>query len=701
MVSKKKPGAGRDKITSFKIQGVIQRERSECETGELELAAYVFDKGGSLLGQSNIDGSGKYSVSVRLARPTSVDLIVGPEGEAQQIRHSSAFSQSFAAEEWQGRGNQFRITFETLLPLYVWRPWWPQRICIDGHVRKVTTEDGVTEFCRVPFVKVEIYDVDRETCFWPWIRKWPELVLDCPVVRIPEIVREPPFPPGPFPGPDPAPEFDFSRASSRMQTNSFAPGMDVAFNPQPEPPRTLPMATDSAFQRVGEIRQLDSAVATRLDKLTLTSKIAPWHILSHCFYSKALVCETTTDCNGYFKCCFKWWPFHLRRGRLRFDARPDIIVKITQVINGVETVIYLDPYTSTRWNVNSTHLDLFLDDEDVVCSHANCYEPPDGSPVFFTRIGDDEVYQINQTSGYYNQGSLSNVAYGATMNIHGQFGDDLTQSDSGVGSPPDYYYYRLSYAPLGSADDEFKFIDANLSDTRVDKGSLNAQSHKLGPYTVNGVPSLYEVRNFDGYYWYNPDWIGRWASRYAEADTSTQILRLEVFDKNGVHIQSAVGSVDYRNGAGIGNGTPPTPLPAMVDHCDLVMTLDNKAPEAEIDVLGVTNECGVIPWTSVPPFNVSVTASQENNRLRGWHLWATKGVGIENLLDQHISPNGLPGSAPRVVLANSLLAGLDSTCAFAFRLRAYSHVRNGRHFVYRDQDIDAVAIEKCPPCPTP
>ena len=80
--------------------------------------------------------------------------------------------------------------------------------------------------------------------------------------------------------------------------------------------------------------------------------------------------------------------------------------------------------------------------------------------------GDDEVYQISQATGYFNQGSLSNVAYGATMNVYGQFGDDLTQSDPGAGSPPDYYYYRLSYAPPGSSDDDFKFIDRNLSDTR-------------------------------------------------------------------------------------------------------------------------------------------------------------------------------------------------------------------------------------------
>ena len=701
MVSKKKRNTDRDRSVSFSIEGKIQREQSECEPGELKLAAYVFDKAGSLLGQSDIDASGKYSVAVRLSRPADVELVVGPVGEAQQIRHSSAFSKSFTAQEWQGKETQFSLHYDALLPISVWRPWWPQRICVSGHIRKVVTEDGETEFCRVPFVKVEIFDVDREDCFWPLIRKWPELVLDRPVVRIPELIKEPPFPPEPFPGPDPLPELKLSRVSKQLQGIGTSPLSKIAFNPQPEPPRILPLASKTAFKRIGETSQLNTAITTQLDKLTLTSKIAPWHIFPGCFYSKALVCETTTDCNGYFKCCFNWWPFHFRRGRLRYDSRPDIIIKITQIINGVETVIYMDPYTSTRWNVNSTHIDLFLDDEEVVCSHANCYQPPDGSPVFFTRIGDDEVYQISQASGLYNQGGLSNVAYGSRMNIYAQFGDNLTQSDPASGSPPDYFYYRLSYAPQGSSDDAFKFIDVDLNDTRVDKGTLIAQSHKLGPYTVNSVSSLYEVRNFDDFYWYNPDWVGQWKSHLAEEDTGTYVLRLEVFDKNGAHVSSAAGSVDYRNGAGTGNGIPPAPLPAMVDHCDLLITLDNKRPVAELNISGVTNDCGVIPWASVPPFDASVLVSQENNRLRGWILWVTRGVGSEQWLDQHFFNNGLPGSDSKTVSANHLLIGLDSTCAFAFRLRAWAHVRNGRHFIYYDQDIDAVAIEKCPVCPPP
>jgi hypothetical protein len=701
MATEKGQPAGSRKASSFHIEGQIQREQPECQPGDIKLAAYVFDRAGSLLGSAEVNPKGSYNVAVQITEPADVSLIVGPAGDAQQIRQSSAYSKHFTAKDWRGEGGQFSLRHDALLPLDIWRPWWPLRICVSGHVRKVSHHNGITEICPVPYVKVEIFDVDREACWWPWFRKWWEVLLDRPVIRIPDLTKEPRIPPKPFPGPDPAPLPDRvalnpqplpPRAASAMATSVMT---HVALNPQLEVP--LPIAQQqSAFMRVGEARLMDSAIAARLDKLTLTSKIAPWLIYPHCFYSKVEVCETMTDCEGFFNCCFSWFPFHFRNGRLRYDSRPDIIVKVTQVINGVTTVIYMDPYTSTRWNVTNTHIDLFLDNEEVVCGHGHCDDRPEGSPVFFTRIGNDEVYQINQATGLYNDISYSNVAYGHTLSVYGQFGDNLTRSDPAHGDPPPYFYYRLSYAKQGSSDADFKFIDVDLNDTRVTKATLIGQSHKLGPYTVNAVPSLYEVRNFSDYYWYNPDWIGTWHSGLAEEDTGTYILRLEMFDKNGAKLNTASGLVDYRNGAGVGNGMPPVPLPPMIDHCDLVITLDNKLPIAELTVPSVINDCGVIPWAAVPPLDFHVNASQENNRLRGWQLWYTKGVGAEQPLASSFSNNGLPGSfTNHLVPGASLLVGLTSTCAFALRLRAWAHVRNGYGFVFHDEDIDAIAIEKC------
>ena len=710
MANEKSQTTGSRKIRSFLIDGQISREQPECQPGELKLAAYVFDKAGSLLGSADLNEKGVYRVAVRLSQPADVDLMIGPSGMEKEIRRSSAFRRSFAAAEWKAEGTQqYRLQYNAILPLELWLPWWPIRICISGHIRKVSSSDGVTTVCPVPFVKVEIFDVDRENCFWPPLRKWWELLLDRPVIRIPDLLREPPILVKPFPGPDPSPELNLGAASTLAgDIGALRPRL-ASLGPQPEPPDLPSLAPASslkatpalaeaafsasqpAFTRVGEARLMDSSIAARLERLTLTSKIPPWQIFPFCFYSRAEVCETTTDCDGFFNCCFRWWPFHIRNGRLRFDARPDIIIKATQVIDGVPTVIYLDPYTSTRWNVNNAHIDLYLDNEEVICGNGNCYDPPEGSPVFFTRIGDDEVYKINQISGLYNEAPLSNVAYGGSLLVYGQFGDALS-----TGIP--VRYYRLSYAREGSS--EFSPITTPLGDTRVSKATLFSESHSLGPKTVNGIPALYEVRNFSDYYWYNPDWIGTWKSLLAEEDTGKFVLRLEVFDENGAKLTSALG-VDYRDGTVV----PPAVLPPMLDRCDLVITLDNKAPNLELVIPAVINECGVIPWTPALSLTFQAQVSQENNRLRSWGLYYTKGVNpTVHYLASGASNNGLPGSINQPVSGGTaapapgtgMLAGLDSTCAFALKLWAYSHVRDGRHFIYYREQIKAIAIEKCP-----
>ena len=725
MASKTNPSKESGKDSRFLIEGQVQREQSECEPGVLKLAAYVFDQAGSLLGSAALDDNQSYRVTFKLARPVDVELRVGPDGDAEQIRHSSAYSQKFPAKAWQSEGAQFFLRHDVLLALAVWRPWWPHRICISGHVRKLMHHNGLTEVCPVPYVKVEVFDVDREACWWPWLRdRWEDL-LDRPVIRIPDLLKPLPFPPRPFPEPDPAPYMKVPVSVGAR----ISPLDLVSLNPQPLPPRVTsglssnllaqralnpqplpPMSVQSSFTRVGEVQQLSNALATRLDRLTLTSRIAPWLIFPHCFYSKAEVCETTTDCNGYFTCCFNWWPFHFRNGRLRFDARPDIIVKVTQIINGVSTVIYMDPYTSTRWDASNAHIDLFLDNEEVRCGNG-CQPQPQGSPVFFTRIGNDEVYQINQASGLYSDASYINMAYGGTLSVFGQFGDALT-----TGAPK--RYYRLSYknGPANPADPNdntgFVAITQPLYDTRVDKSTLVADGHLLGPQpatpAINNESALYEVRNFSDFYWYNPDWIGIWQSWLAEADTGNYVLRLEVFDQNGMKLSTAAG-VDYCNGAGTGNGTPPAPLPPMLDRCDLVITLDNKPAVVDLQIPGVLNACGVIPWNAALILNFNVNASQENGRLYSWELQYAKGVTSNFVaLGGAASAAGALSPVSTVVSGAALLAGLTTTCAFALWLSAWAHIRNGYGFAYPpsltpvtapSQQIKAIAVEKCPACP--
>ena len=694
----------------FRIEGRIQRENTECQPGELKLMAYVFDRAGALLGISELDDKGNYSVPVRLAQPGDVDLIVGPADMPQQIRNSSAYRKSISAKDWKLEAEQFRVRFDTLLPPDVWVPWWPVRICVSGHVRKVSYhDDGSTDICPVPFVKVEVFDVDREFCFWPYLRKWWELLLDRPVIRIPDLLKEPPISVRPFPGPDPVPDLKSSAVPSPVSGRGISmarwaglnpqpeppaavrlqftnPVELVALNPQPEPPSPEWVLADST--RVGEARLMNSSIASRLEKLTLTSKIAPWAIFPYCFYSRVEVCETTTDCSGYFNCCFKWWPFHFRHGRLHLDCRPDIIVKVTQVIDGVSTVIYLDPYTSTRWNVNNAHIDLFLDDEKVVCGPGCSPQPqPAGTTVFFTRVGNDYVHDIDQVAGTYHGGGYSNVAYGYGLNVQASIGKGLAEA-------PTPYYYRLSIGPgKGGAAGPFTPIISSLVDTRVNKLTWNSESYMLGPQVVAGQPALYEIRNTKDYYWYWPDLIGSWYTPTDVPDEGLYTVRLEVFDKNGVKLTSAV--VDYRDGT----VAPPGPLPAMPDHCDLVLQIDNLAPTLTLDVPKAGSECGVVRFTDVP-FDINTTVTQANGRLYWWRLNYVKGLSSSEItMFSESSAAGL-SPLPRNKTHSSTVftTGLTTSCAFALILDAWSHIRNGYGLVYYQRLVKAVAVEKCPPC---
>ena len=483
-----------------------------------------------------------------------------------------------------------------------------------------------------------------------------------------------------------------------LNPQPLPPGERVGFNPQPEPPE--PFFARSQFARarstrVGEVAQLPESLAARLQDLTVTSRIAPWLLWPRCFYSKALVCQTETDCDGRFRCCFSWWPFHIRNGRLRFDSRPDIIIKVTQTIGAVTRVIYLDPYTSTRWDSSGAYIDLMLDDEDVVCGRG-CSPQPSGTTTHFVRVGNDEVYQINQATGAFDLtrpgliGTINNMAYGGGLNLHAVFGDTLSAA------APQFYYRLSIMGPTTGGN--WKDIKAKLTDTRVHKVTHVSEDHDLGPFMVGATHNLYEVRNTATYNWYNQDWIGVWDTSSA-GDLDTYVpdeglytVRLEVFDNAGVKLTSA--TVDYRDGTVI----PPALLPPMVDACYLVMQIDNKPATVELAFPSVVNSCGVVPITSTP-FNITAKVNQENGRLNQWSLTYVKGLNIASgTLDSDSSDTGLAVPVNQAVSSAPMTAGLTGTCAFSLTIGAWAHIRNGYGLVYHTSKSYALAVDACA-CP--
>ncbi|MDC0831565.1 hypothetical protein POG22_00890 [Geitlerinema sp. CS-897] len=637
--------------TELLIEGQVQLLKdSDCPPDNLPLVAYAFTPQGRFLSSDNIETSGSFSMAVKLPEPIDIDLYVGPETDPQKIRQSSAYRQTFRAKEWIQDNTGYRLKPVLDIPPLVWRPWWPRYVCVSGHVRKLLGKIGNFPIgCSVPYVKVEVFDVDREACWFPYLDRLRDVLRDRLTIPVPELLERVPEPIDPI---DPPPLAAFSRAIAE------------------------PLPTQVA----------------QLPQLTLTSRLAPWYLFPRCFYSKQKLCETRTDENGFFQCCFRWFPFSIRRGRLRYDAKPDIIVRVTQIIDGIERVLYLDPYSNTRWNETNAHIDLYLEDDDLDCGEGGTPQRPPGNQVFFTRIGDDEVYDIDQTSGAYGKAPYQNVAYGGFLRIYAQFGDNLSD-----GSPK--RYYRLSYAAKGSSN--FKPIKPRvLSDTRVDKTTLVGETYTLGPTVVGSEAGLYEVRNFEDYYWYNPDLIGYWNTPDDIPDTGAIALRLEVFDDSGNKLTSA--TVDYRDGT----TTPGSELATMTDACDLVLTVDNNPPELVLDT-PAKNPCGVIPSSQIPTLAFGVKVSQKYNRLYSWSLTYSKGTtnSFQYVTDDNPATPGVNERSARrettgistpvdtSFAGTKLTTGLTHTCAFVVRLVAYPHIRDGRQFIYRREVEKAIAID--------
>lgn len=635
---------------SFTVTGQVNRETA----GEAppELKAYVFDPAGRFLGSGDVDERGGFKTALRLAQPAPVDVVVGPpEDDPQVIRRSSLPRQRFSEKDWIVEGGRYRLKAEVRLSPDIAALLFPLKICVSGHVRKVFQRDGQTAICPVPFVKVEIFDVDREPCWWPFIYKYLDRIVDPRVLRASDLLR----------------------ASGTLGNAAFESQRLDSAN----------LAPAAAEARVGEA----SGIASKLENLTLTSIVAPWVYFPNCFYSKALVCETFTDCDGYFNCCFPWWIFHLRRGRLRFDLRPDIIIRVTQVINGVSTVIYMDPYTSTRWNVTNTHIDLFLDNDAIVCGGCADDPLPGTSRAAVLQIGSDPVWLADQADGRFKTPPYSNGAWGGSLYLRGNFTPDLL-----TGSPK--RYYKLSWAPVGSSS--FTPIQTPLSALRSAFGGT-FETYLLGPQPSGPLAGLYEVQDTN-HWWLMPGVpggsgmvIGLWDTSF-ESDQGAYILRMEVYDDAG----NKITAMQFDNHGGNGSGNDPNPVPTTTDHLDLKFHIDNK-PVTFYLTTPATNECGVIPWSPSLSITLHVHAEQENGRVHSWDLRYVKGVNPTRIFLDDGVYNAGTSPVDVDVNADSLLVGLNSTCAFALILTVWSHVRNNWGFAWVDEQIRAIAIERCSP----
>ena len=178
--------------SNFNIEGRVQLEQAEQRPADLTLMAYLFDARGKLLNTVEVQADGGFTLSAPLKAPESVEIVVGPASQdADLIHKSNVWSETYSANDWvAAEGKRFALRPVIWIDRWLWWLWRPIRVCVDGSISKlVHLPNGTTDTCPVSHVKVEIFDVDRESCWWPYIYRWWEILALRPVIHIPDLIN--------------------------------------------------------------------------------------------------------------------------------------------------------------------------------------------------------------------------------------------------------------------------------------------------------------------------------------------------------------------------------------------------------------------------------------------------------------------------------------------------------------------------------
>jgi hypothetical protein len=677
----------KEKAAEFSISAKINLEGGEDRAKSAKLYAYAFGPDGALVAKGAVK-DGKVELSGKIPADGDVELYISPSENPDEARRSMGHTRTLSGDDFKMVSGKRVGSLDLMIRPDEWMIWFPFRFCVDGHIRK-RRPDGT--LCPVSYVKVEVFDVDREWCWWDWLRPILPLLPKLPdryIIRIPDLIRpKPPLPdpppfrgmlrdlsmtldPGSIRGFNPQPDPPYEREGAGMRMRAMMPN---DFDPQPDPPGPEMMP--------GMMKELGMAQVAKLRNISLTARIAPWVIFPHCFYSKKRVCEAFTDCSGYFRCCFNFFPWHVRNGHFRVDHVPDVIIRVTQTINGVDHVVYVDPYTNTRWNAGNAHIDVAIDNPDVICG-GGCGDILEGTnAAAILQVATDPLWNVDANTGKHHTPSEDNAAYTGFFTFKGAFTDDLR---SGAQK-----YYLVSYRKFGTMN--WIPIQTPLNVYRA----LPLQpftSYFIGPQPSGPTQGLYEIQD-TVHWWINPgpggaqDALVQWDSALVEADEGRYEVKFEVYDGTGTLINTVV----FPNHVGDGSGVDPNPVPNTVGEQVFSVFLDNK--DFDFSLASNANACGVIPFGSTLDFTVN--ASQENGRIRAWDLNFAKGMtGVAQDLDSNSYPNGI-ALVNQAVSGAPLLVGLTGTCAFALTLHVWPHLINDGGWHNGRMKPYAIAVERC------
>ena len=338
---------------------------------------------------------------------------------------------------------------------------------------------------------------------------------------------------------------------------------------------------------------------------------------------------------------------------------------MTQTINGIDHVLYLDPYTSTRWNVTNTHIDLYLSDPDILCGPAAIPATRRVGHGGLTKVASDPVWFINKANGKYQVPPVSNAAYGGTISIYANFSHDLANGSL-------MRYYWLSYAKAGTST--FTPIDTTLSDYRASivTPPHNFPSPCAGAAASGPTAGMYEVRDRE-HYWLEEGLGGggrtafgtRPRPSWTKAPTSCAW-------KCSTRRATRCPPCNTRTTRATAPACRPPSHPSSPGTT--TSAHGQQAADVRPDHPGqqrMRRDRLAAPQSAELPCD----AEQENGRVNSWILEYVKGINLTRHTLGSATYNAGTSPVSVDVNGNAMVAGVTSTCAFALLLRAWSHVR--------------------------
>jgi hypothetical protein len=418
--------------------------------------------------------------------------------------------------------------------------------------------------------------------------------------------------------------------------------------------------------------------------------------------------QDITDTSGAFHIDFTFLPP---------PAKPSIVIRISQIIDGAVKYIYNEiPAVQTRWNIaDVVGVNIKVEDD---CIAVNLFTPPALAPYafVFTRIGYMGVDKVSQASGLAYPSppgaanADSNAPFGGYLHLCGWLGANCDISVD---------YYQIQYQKAGEA--VWHQIGNPLYNTYYDFASHTWKTVPLGPFAkINGASGI-TVDNLYQYIKYSSKAVTAW--QYPDLLAAWDTTKVQ----DGKYTIRIQGFKEYP--PGIVNPATAWGLVPDAVYGTLTVYIDNSQPVCDIveikqgpylnswDSLVSIAACGKINLTPGNKMAVLFKAYDAKGFLRDYSLTAYYGhnqtvvpppISPSKAKDDYSAHAGVPawnGSENFIVEYIADTAGVPAStsydiaemppCAYQFRLHLNKRTTNGFGLIYHDyEDTIHVTIER-------